>query len=150
MVVPSKGIPSKESLWFPPKDSKKWKTLDPDIRWELKDIIEHIFPTKYEEKYHEIALSFIQTLLKKQKMFGEEIASWIKENNFSKATFYNKVLPKLVNFGLIKRERFGKKLILSPSTTFSMILEKLAKEWRSIVKTSRVRSPGSVSHEEEV
>ncbi|NPA22051.1 MAG: hypothetical protein GXN92_00495, partial [Candidatus Micrarchaeota archaeon] len=76
----------------------------------------------------------------KGKLYSEQIALFIKENNISKATFYNRVLPKLRAFGVIKVEREfedinkkARKLKISISRTFGNYLMKIADSWLAII-----------------
>ncbi|MFN3527488.1 MAG: hypothetical protein ACK4YO_00070 [Candidatus Altarchaeaceae archaeon] len=142
----SRGIPSKESLFLPKHDGKIINSkggLNENIIWDVEDVIDFIFPKIYQPRYHEISVKFVEFLLKEGKLNSEKISKFLKDNNFSKATLENIIIPKLVNFGLIKREREqtmkgkGRKLILSDSLVFSHYLERISKAWSMIVLTAR-------------
>lgn len=140
-----KRLKSKESLFYPSVLGSKWKTLDPDIRWDLSDILNHVFPAEYQEKSYEYAQKLMTFLLENPRGIDKKILSnFIKGHEIPVSTLYNIVIPKLVKLGLIERRREsnasnpgkGWFLILKPSVTFSSHLSKLADEWRSIYKTA--------------
>ncbi|UCG94968.1 MAG: hypothetical protein JSV92_02865, partial [archaeon] len=140
-----KRLKSKESLFFPSVLGDKWKTLDPDIRWELTDIINHIFPVVYQEKSNEYAQKLMVFLLDNPQGIDKKMLSgFVKDKEIPVSTLYNIVIPKLVKMGMIERKREanasnpgkGWFLILKPSMAFSSHLSKLASEWRSIYKTA--------------
>ena len=147
-----KRLRSKESLYFPSVLGDKWKPVDPDIRWELSDIINHVFPREYQEKSHEYACKLMEFLLKNPGGIDKKMLSeFIKSENLPPSTLYNIVIPKLVKLGLIERKREsnlsnparGWFLILKPSMAFSSHLGKLAAEWRSIYKTACLKKEES-------
>ena len=140
-----KRLRSKESLYYPSILGQKWKTLDPDIRWELKDILNHVFPMEYQEKSHEYALKLVNFLLKNPGGIDKkDLSKFLNSEGIPNSTLYNIVIPKLVKIGMIERRREtnasnpgkGWFLILKPSMAFSSHLSKLAAEWRSICKTA--------------
>jgi predicted transcriptional regulator len=74
----------------------------------------------------------------------KEIAEFLKEKGYSRSTLENKIIPKLVRCGLVKREREiegtmgkGRSLILTESLTFTSYLERIAFAWNSLVSTAR-------------
>ncbi|HIK00025.1 TPA: hypothetical protein H1016_00615 [archaeon] len=149
--LPSRGIPSKESLWL--EDIRKlrddWK-YHQNVRLEIDQILHIIFPKKYQEKYYETALKFMHSLLQKQVMRGADLGEFLRSSNFSKATFYNIILPRLKRVGMITTEReafteqaserkFYRKIV-RPSTQFSIFFSHLAREYESIVETAKARS----------
>ena len=138
-------LKSKESLYFPSVLGKKWKNIDPDIRWELGDVINHIFPKEYQEKSYEHALKLMDFLLNNPRGIDKKILSeFLRNEGLPKSTIYNIIIPKLVKFGLIERKREtnvsnpnkGWFMVLKPSISFSSHLQKLANEWKSIYKTA--------------
>jgi predicted transcriptional regulator len=136
--IASRGIPSKEVLWFPPIE--KWKNIDE--KWRLEDIVQFIYPKEYQKKYNEITIKFLDFLLKKPMgVNGTEVSEWIKNNKVSKATFYNIIVPHLVDIGIIKRRRIygekGRKTILMTSEIFSNFLKKLSETWLEILKENK-------------
>jgi hypothetical protein len=70
-------------------------------------------------------------------MEGKEISEVIKNNNISKATFYNRVLPRLKRLGLIRIKRqteYGNEkkyrhMKIEISKTFGNYLLKIADSW---------------------
>ncbi len=145
----SRGIPSGESLWMPKHYGKEIRDkggLDKTIIWNVEDIIDFIFPRKYQPKYFRVATDFIEILLRNEKITKNEISRFLMEKNYSRSTLENKIIPKLVHFGLIKREREiggkgnlekGRSLILSDSLTFTNYLDRLGFAWNMLVSTAR-------------
>lgn len=72
------------------------------------------------------------------------ISEFLDKEGIPKSTAYNVVIPKLVKFGILRRERESNEsnpgkgwfMVLRPSRSFSSHLEKLANEWKSIYKTA--------------
>jgi len=140
-----KRLRSKESLYYPSVLGGKWKALDPDIRWDLDDVINHVFPLEYQKKSYEYAQKLMRFLLETPGGVDKKMLSdFVKGHEIPVSTLYNIVIPKLVKVGLIERKREanasnpgkGWFLILRPSITFSSHLSKLASEWKSIYKTA--------------
>jgi hypothetical protein len=145
------GIPSKESFWLPPHDGKavKEKSINPHVRWDIEQIIEHVFPKQYQTVYHHVASALVRELGNLKLMFSEQIGDFRQKNNFSKATLYNKVIPRLKHVGLLVRERdvSSNKMCLKLSKTFSNYISKIANEWESFVETSRQKQKSSESED---
>ena len=153
--IASRGIPSSESLYFPAHNSKEVRKFQDNSEtptrnlWNLEEIVNFVFPNKYQEKYHEIALKFLQLLSKKTHLSGGDISSFVSENKASKATFYNRVLPRLRRVGIIKVEREtlvpveGKRkyrpMRVTLSKTFGNYLMKIGDSWLAIVDDARSR-----------
>jgi len=148
---PTRGIPAKESMWL--QDVRKlrdeWK-YHQNVRLELTQLMHLIFPEKYQAKYYQIGLNFMQFLLKKGQLYGDDIGEFLKNQQYSKATFYNVILPRLKRVGMVKTERetfspfkskqkFHKKIV-KPSTEFSLFFSSVAREYESIVNTARARA----------
>ncbi|MFH1424295.1 MAG: hypothetical protein ABIG20_01295 [archaeon] len=148
---PSRGIPSKESLCL--ADIRKlrdsWK-YHQNVRLELDQILQIVFPPQYQAKYYDISLKFMNALLTKTEMRGDDLGEFIKKNNYSKATFYNIVLPRLRRIGMVSlereafhhekaRQKYYKKIV-KPSTQFSIFFSHVAKEYESIVQTAKARA----------
>jgi hypothetical protein len=96
-VIASRGIPSSDSLYFPPfsevrkfQDDNEQQTRN---LWSLEEVVNFVFPKKYQEKYHEIAVSFMKLLTEKVYLDGSDISSFISQNNISKATFLQSRSP---------------------------------------------------------
>ena len=151
--IKSRGIPSKHSFYLPPHYSKEIRSFESDEIptknvWRVKEIIEFVFPSKFQEKYHEIALRFLEKLGEEVSISGEEIAMFIKENGFSKATFYNRVLPKLKAVGMVKVERLAvekgsskkRKMKITLSKTFGNYMNKIGDSWLAFVDDVRTKA----------
>lgn len=148
---PSRGVPSRETLWLNDlrKLRKEWK-YHQGVRLELEQIIQLIFPEKYQKVYNEVATNFMNLLLKKIELHGDDLGTFIKKNDYSKATFYNIILPRLKKVGMvsIKREKFASKhkkqkyykKIVKPSTEFSIFLKQVGNEYKSIVETAKAKA----------
>lgn len=145
--VPVKGetLKSKESLYFPSVQSDKWSAIDPDIRWDMGDVINHIFPENYQERSNKYARKLVNFVIDNPEGVEKNMLSeFMDKEGIPQSTAYNVVIPKLVKFGILRREREenesnpgrGWYMVLKPSKSFSSHLEKLAKEWRSIYKTA--------------
>ncbi len=144
----SRGIPSDESLWLPRhygKEVKEKGGLEDEIIWSAEDVVDFIFPKAYQPKYYQVAVEFLNLVLENETVTKEEIGEFLKQKNYSRSTLENKIIPKLVRFGLLKREREieegslgkGRSLILSDSLTFTNYLTKIGQAWKSQVLTSR-------------
>jgi len=147
----SGGIPSSETLWIPSHYSvevKKKGGLEKAVYWDVEDVIDFIFPRKYQPTYFKVACDFIRLVLEKGVATKKEISEFLQKTGYSKPTLENKVIPKLVKFGLLKREREitsgqlgkGRALILSESLTFTNYLERIAFAWNMLVSTSRKKA----------
>lgn len=145
--VPVKGetLKSKESLYFPSVQGSSWEAIDPDIRWDLEDVINHIFPESYQERSNEYACKLVDFVLENPDGVRKDMLSrFLDKEGIPQSTAYNVVIPKLVKFGVLQREREenqsdpgkGWYMVLKPSRSFSSHLEKLAKEWKSLYKTA--------------
>jgi len=151
--VASRGIPSKESMFLPPHDSPLIRAFEDSSEnitrntWDLTEVTTFIFPKKYQEKYHEIASAFLILLAQKTKIEGSEISEFIRKENISKATFYNRVLPRLKRVGMIKVERQTiiakesmrkyRPMTIHLSKTFGNYMSKIGDSWLSIVDEAR-------------
>jgi len=148
----SHGVPASETLWLPPHYGAEVKGkggMDKTVIWGTADLVDFIFPKKFQPKYHQVACDFIELLLSTDVVTKKEIAEFLKNTGHSKSTLENKIIPKLVRFGLIKREReikagLGKSraLILTESLTFSNYLERVGLAWNMLVSTARQKRGG--------
>lgn len=151
--VASRGIPSEESMYLPSHDSPLIRSFEDNDEkltrnlWDLQEIMTFIFPKKYQEKYHLISIAFMQKLVKDTVIEGSEISGFIKENDISKATFYNRVLPRLRRVGLIKIQRQTivakeskrkfRPMTIHLSKTFGNYMTKIGDSWLAMVDEAR-------------
>jgi hypothetical protein len=144
----SRGIPSEESLYLPKHYGKEVKGkggLDEEIIWSIEDVVDFIFPKSYQPKYFKVSVDFVLLVLDKGTVTKDDISKFLSSKSYSRSTLENKIIPKLVRFGLLKREREiedgmlgkGRALILSDSLTFSNYLKKIGDAWKSQVMTAR-------------
>ena len=153
--ISSRGVPSSESVYLPRYDSPELRTFqDKDENptrnlWNVEEVTNFIFSKKHQPKYYEIALGFLRLLSEKTKMNGDEIAEYVKTNRVSKATFYNRVLPRLKRVGMVKVERDTivaieskrkfRPMRISLSKTFGNYFMKIGDSWLAIVDDARTR-----------
>ena len=146
----SRGVPSKETLWL--DDIRRLRNdwaYHKNVRLELEQLMHLVFPEKYQEIYYKVGASFMKTLFEKQELRGDDIGAFIRDNSYSKATFYNVILPRLRRVGMVRLEReafthehtkqkFYKKIV-KPSTQFSKFWGHVSKEYDSLVQTAKAR-----------
>lgn len=151
--IPSRGIPSKESLYLPSHYSKELRRFQDDNEnpmknyWALEEVVNFVFPKKYQEKYHNTAVAFLEVLCKKIEMDGNDIGMFIKNKGISKATFYNRVLPRLKRVGMVKvyretviaaeNKRKYRPMRITLSKTFGNYLNKIGDSWLAVVDNAR-------------
>jgi len=151
--IASRGVPSSHALYLPPYNSEELRSFqDKDGNltrnmWKLDEVANFVFSKKYQVKYHEIACAFLKLLNEKINLSGSEISSFVSENNISKATFYNRVLPRLRRVGMIKVERDTiipveskrkfRPMKISLSKTFGNYLIKIGDSWLANVDDAR-------------
>ncbi|MBI5229233.1 hypothetical protein HY991_03920 [Candidatus Micrarchaeota archaeon] len=154
--IASRGVPSSEALYFPPYNSDELRSFqDKDENatrnlWNLEEVGNFVFSKKYQSKYHEIAVAFLRLLCEKITLSGEEISAFVSSNSISKATFYNRVLPRLRRVGTLKVERDTviaqeskrkfRPMRISLSKTFGNYLLKIGDSWLAIVDDARSRN----------
>ena len=154
-AIPSRGVPSSESIYLPRHDSEELRSFQDKSEnltrnlWNLDEIANFIFSKRYQPKYHEIALGFLKMLAEKTEITGEETAAFVKTNNVSKATFYNRVLPRLKRVGMVKVERDTvvaveskrkfRPMRISLSKTFGNYFMKIGDSWLAVVDDARSR-----------
>lgn len=153
--IASRGIPSKDSLYLPPHNSpelRSFQDANENISrnaWNLEEVANFVFPKRYQQKYNEIAVGFLKLAVDKGTLTGEQIGQFVSQNGVSKATFYNRVLPRLKRIGLLKVERQTiialeskrkfRPMTISLSKTFGNYLTKIGDSWLAIVDDSRSR-----------
>lgn len=151
--ISSRGVPSSESIYLPRHDSpelRKFQDQNESITrnvWNLEEVANFVFSKKYQPKYYEIAHGFLALLTEKTRLGGEQIAEYVKTNGISKATFYNRVLPRLKRVGMIKVERETivsveskrkyRPMKISLSKTFGNYFMKIGDSWLAIVDDAR-------------
>ncbi|MBN2478504.1 hypothetical protein JXB01_04410 [Candidatus Micrarchaeota archaeon] len=153
--IKSRGIPSKHSLYFPPHNSEELRSFQDKEEnitrnlWDVEEVVNFVFSKKYQPTYYDISIKFMKELCGKIYMEGPDIAKFIGENSVSKATFYNRVLPRLKRAGMVKVERKTvvaveskrkyRPMIVSLSKTFGNYLLKIGDSWLAVVDDARTR-----------
>ena len=155
-AISSRGVPSSESIYLTRHDSSELRTFQDKNEsltrnlWSTEEVVNFIFSKKYQPKYYEIALGFLQLLAEKTQLNGEQISEYVKSNGISKATFYNRVLPRLKRVGMLKVERDTivnveskrkfRPMKISLSKTFGNYFMKIGDSWLAIVDDARSRA----------
>ena len=153
--ITSRGVPSSESIYLPRHDSEELRSFQDKNEnltrnpWSVEELTNFIFSKKYQPKYFEIALGFVNLLSEKTNVSGEDIAAYVRNNGISKATFYNRVLPRLKRVGMVKVERDTvvaieskrkyRPMRISLSKTFGNYFMKIGDSWLAMVDDSRSR-----------
>ncbi|MFH0884669.1 MAG: hypothetical protein V1861_03085 [Candidatus Micrarchaeota archaeon] len=154
-TIASRGVPSNESIYLPRYDSPELRSFQDKNEsitrnaWNVDELTNFIFSKKYQPKYFEIAIGFLRLLAEKTEVTGEEIASFVRNSGISKATFYNRVLPRLKRVGMIKVERDTivaieskrkfRPMRISLSKTFGNYFMKIGDSWLAVVDDARSR-----------
>ncbi len=154
-TIASRGVPSSESIYLPAhysEELRKFQDSDENPTrnlWKLDEVLSFIFSKKYQTKYYEVALEFMKTLEEKAMLDGSEIANFVSTKNISKATFYNRVLPRLKRVGMIKVERDTvvaaeskrkfRPMRITLSKTFGNYMMKIGDSWLAIIDDARTR-----------
>ncbi len=153
--IASRGVPSSESIYLPPFNSEELRSFQDQSEnptrnlWSVEEVANFVFSRKYQTKYYEIALGFLKLLYASPYVDGTAIAKYVSDNNVSKATFYNRVLPRLRRVGMIKIERDTvvaqeskrkfRPMRISLSKTFGNYMMKIGDSWLAIVDDIRSR-----------
>lgn len=148
-------MPADETLYFPAYNSSEIRNFQDNEEnitrnlWNVEEITNFVFSKKYQPKYYETALGFLKLLGEKITLGGEDVSAYVKNNNISKATFYNRVLPRLRKTGMIKVERETiiaqeskrkfRPMVISISKTFGNYLMKIGDSWLAAVDDARSR-----------
>lgn len=154
-TIASRGVPSDETLYLPAYNSaeiRSFQDKEENITrnlWSLEETANFVFSKKYQPKYYETALGFLKLLGEKITLGGEDVSAYVKNNGISKATFYNRVLPRLRKTGMIKVERETivaqenkrkfRPMVISISKTFGNYLMKIGDSWLALVDEARGR-----------
>ncbi len=152
-TIATRGIPSKDRMYLPAWNSAEIRTFQTEDEksllnlWDISELLNFIFPKKYQAKYYEIAVSFMKFLIDKTVLYGQDISLFVKQNNISKATFYNRVFPRLKRIGMVKVERLTvstkkssqktRPMKVSLSKTFGNYINKISTSWIAIVDDAR-------------
>jgi hypothetical protein len=155
-TIASRGVPSNESIYLPRYDSPELRSFQDKNEsitrnaWNVDELANFIFSKKYQPKYFEIAIGFLKLLAEKTEVTGDETAAFVRNNGISKATFYNRVLPRLKRVGMIKVERDTivaieskrkfRPMRISLSKTFGNYFMKIGDSWLAVVDDARSRN----------
>ncbi len=151
----SRGVPADESLYFPRHDGGELRNFqDKDENstrnlWSIEELVNFVFSKKYQQTYYSVALGFLRLLSEKTELTGEDLALYVRSGSISKATFYNRVLPRLRRVGMIKIQRDTvvaleskrkfRPMRVSLSKTFGNYVLKIADSWLAAVDDARSR-----------
>ena len=154
--ITSRGVPSKECLYLPAYNAPELRYFQDaegkltNNNWSLEELMNFVFSKRYQRKYNEVALAFVELILKKGRITGDETAKFITTTQFSKATFYNRVLPRLKRIGMLKVERQTivalesrrkyRPMRISISNTFGNYLMKIGTSWRAVVDDAKSKT----------
>ena len=61
-----------------------------------------VFPKEYSPVQHNISVQFMKFIIKNEIITGNDLRKFLGVNGFAKSTLYNKVIPKLERFKMIK------------------------------------------------
>lgn len=141
----SRGIPSKESVWF----SYARLPMSVEARWELEDILKLVFPPQYKRSQYEIALKLMRKLAQAEALDGEQLAAWQASEKIANSTLRNLVIPRLISAGFVSRERENPTgqtdkdkrhpMVLKASKRFGEAFKHVGEQWNSLVDTWRVK-----------
>jgi hypothetical protein len=153
-----RGVPSSESIYLPPHNSPELRSFQDKNEnitrnlWRMEEVINFVFSKKYQPKYHEIAVAFMGELSGKISMEGGDLGAFLSARGISKATFYNRVLPRLRRVGMVKIERETvvakeslrkyRPMKVSLSKTFGNYFMKIGDSWLACVDDARSSKEG--------
>jgi len=154
-TIASRGVPSDETLYLPAYNSPEIRAFQDKEEnparnlWNMDEVANFLFSKKYQPKYYEISVGFLNLLGSRLTLGGDEISAYIRDNGVSKATFYNRVLPRLRKAGMVKVERETvvaqesrrkfRPMVVHLSRTFGNYLMKIGDSWLAIVDEARSR-----------
>jgi hypothetical protein len=155
--IASRGVPSSETLYLPSHYGGEIRAFQDQNEskmrntWKLEEVLNFVFPKRYQKKYYDAALLFMRLMEERTEVGGSEINDFVKRSGVSKATFYNRVLPRLKRVGMLKVERDtivaeeGKRkyrpMRVSISKTFGNYLGMIGDSWLAIVDDARSKRP---------
>jgi hypothetical protein len=158
-TIQSRGVPSDETLYLPAHNSPEVRSFQDKEEsitrnlWNVDEVANFVFSKKYQPKYYEISLGFLKLLADKTMLGGEDLSAYVKNNNLSKATFYNRVLPRLRKVGMIKIERETivaqeskrkfRPMVIHISKTFGNYLMKIGDSWLAVVDDAKSKKQQS-------
>ncbi|MEK6843041.1 MAG: hypothetical protein AABY04_01000 [Candidatus Micrarchaeota archaeon] len=141
----SRGIPSKESLWF------HYNKLPMSLqgRWETDDILKLVFPPQFKKAQFHIAGKLLTYLSLEEEATGDQVSQWATKNQIPLSTLRNLVVPRMIATGFLSRERKNPtgqtdkdkrhEMVLKISSKFGEALKHIGGEWSSIVETWKVK-----------
>ncbi len=148
----SRGVPSAESLWLDGVD-KRANDWDYDMSAGLKldNILQLVFPLKYQPVYHEMASRFMRLLLSRGDVTGKDIKIMLESSSSSAATFYNRVLPRLKCVGMVKTVRIDAsknpgqgRLAYTYDSSFSDFFELVSNDYKRIIRLAGSGRPEDI------
>ena len=147
-MVP-KGIPSEETFWLPDHGKVheilgKTNPFDEfGVEWNAADLLLFLFPKKYRATQYEYAVKLVEFMVSQGgELNYMELGDFVEKTGVSKATLYNKIVPRLIDVGMVERHRKYPNNRKGPyklelSQSFHLYLNKMAKEWARLVSTAR-------------
>ncbi len=154
--VATRGVPADETMFLPSHDSPLIRSFEDKNEnltrnlWGPEEVVTFVFPKKYQPVYHDIATKFLLALAVNTRMEGHELADFISKNDISKATFYNRVLPRLRRVGMIKIERQTivakenmrkyRPMTVHLAKTFGNYMMKIGDSWLAVVDEARSKA----------
>ncbi|MFA5076834.1 MAG: hypothetical protein WC488_00180 [Candidatus Micrarchaeia archaeon] len=158
-AIASRGVPSEDTLYLPAHNSPEIRNFQDKEEnlarnlWNLEEVANFVFSKKHQPKYHDIAVGFLRLLSEKLVLGGDDMSAYVKNNGISKATFYNRVLPRLRRVGMIKVERETvvaqesrrkfRPMVVHMSRTFGNYLMKIGDSWLAAVDEAKSRKQQS-------
>jgi hypothetical protein len=153
-----RGVPSSESVYLPPHNSPELRSFQDKNEnltrnlWKMEEVVNFVFSKKYQPKYYEVAVAFMGELSSSLSMEGAGLGAFLSSRGISKATFYNRVLPRLRRVGMVKIERETivakesmrkyRPMKVSLSKTFGNYFMKIGDSWLACVDDARSRKEG--------
>jgi hypothetical protein len=142
---PSRGIPTKKAMLF--EYGKLPMSLS--ARWEAEDVLKLLFPPNMQPVQYDIAVRLMARFKQTGEMNGRQLSEWQEKNSVASSTLRNLVIPNLVRFGLVARERQNPTgqsdkdkrhhMVLKPSLRFGEAMQHIGREWSSMVQTWRIK-----------
>lgn len=147
-TMSSRGIPGSQSLWLDSIRNRRDEWRYHEARLGMEQIMQLIFPEKYQPKYYEISLGLFEQLTRSKYLNSDTLAEWYKRHNYSKATIHNVIIPKLKRVGMVRTEKVEidqkdtkrkyRKANYMLSKEFGMFLERIGQQYKEIVSTAGI------------